>query len=71
MRNAVAAVLGGSAVLCRTDERVRLAGMEHLVTPCCATCFQMATGHELAHILQDSDALHAHGAWTVMPLFAK
>lgn len=68
-RDAVAVVLGGDAVQIRENERVRLAGMPHMVTPCCGPCFYMATGRELSHML-GADA-PCGGAWTVLPLFVK
>lgn len=68
-RYAVAVVLGGDAVQIRENERVRLAGVPHMVTPCCGPCFFMATGYELTHML--GAEAPGGGAWTVLPLFVK
>ena len=69
IREAVAAVLGGVDVQCVRENKIRLSGMPHLVTSCCAACFHAATGTELAHVYQQKDR-DPH-FWTVMPLSFK
>ena len=71
-RDAVALVLGGDAVVCNKNGKRKLSGMPQLVMPCCAVCFQMATGTDVSHAWgPNPPSSEDNGTWTVMPLFAK
>lgn len=62
MRDAEAVVLGGDRVHMSSG---RLRGMAQLVTPCCAVCYQAATGEALRF------PAGGEPGWSVMPLFSR